>query len=450
MKLNPRLRRHLRWQNGLFALLLLAAAGLLAILASRYHTQFDLTQNGRNSLSPASQEMLRKLDGPVKITVYATEQDAELGDIRKLIRDALAPYLRAKPDIILTFVDPTADPKRAREAGIHLNGEMVVEYGKKSEHLTVLDEQNISNLLMRLARREGRLVMYLTGHGERSLEGPANFDLGDFGRQLAAKGFQVAPLNLATAQDVPANASVLLIASPQVDLLPGEVDKLKRWLDHGGNLLWLADPEPLHGLQPLAETLGLVLDPGTVVDPAAQELRLPATAIPAANYPPHAITQNFSLLTVFPTARRIGTEERPGWHVTTLVEAASRGWVEEGALGGDIRFDAKRDIPGPVPLAAALEKDTEDRSQRVVVVGDGDFLSNSYLGNGGNLDLGINMLNWLAHDDKLITLQPRPNVDSALNLNKTVGAAIGIGFLFALPLLFLVIAVFVWRRRRAS
>ncbi len=446
--MNRSTRLKLKLHNLLFAVLLLAAAALLAVLGQRYHGQWDATLNARNSLSQASLRVLHAVQGPVTITAYATRQDARLGDIRKLIQESMAPYLRAKPDMSLRFVDPSEQPKLAKEAGVKLNGEMVVAYGKRSEHLTVLNEETLTNLLMRLARSSERQVLYLDGHGERKLDGIANYDLGDFGRQLRDKGFLTAPLNLALAQDVPVNAALLVIASPQVDVLPGEEAKIERYLDKGGNLLWLIDPEPLHGLQPLADKLGLALNSGIVVDPAAQDLSLPPTVALATAYGYHPVTQYFNLLTVFPLARQIGIDERRGWHSTALVEAAPRGWVATGKLEGDLRFDSKRDIPGPVTLGITLERQVEDKSQRVAVIGNGAFLSNTYLGNGGNLDLGVNLVNWLAGDDRLIAIQPRAKVDNSLVLNKTSAAIIGLGFLVGLPLAFLVAAVAIWRRRR--
>ena len=69
-----------------------------------------------------------------------------------------------------------------------------------------------------------------------------------------------------------------------------------------------------------------------------------------------------------------------------LVDVAPRGWVEMGKLDGSIAFDKARDVPGPVTIAVALERTVGDRVQRVVVVGNGHFLSNQFLGNGGNLE----------------------------------------------------------------
>ena len=133
------------------------------------------------------------------------------------------------------------------------------------------NEQNFANTLLRLSRISAALIYALDGHGERKFDGQANHDLGEFGRQLRARGMRVAALNTAVAPDVPGNASLLIIASPQTDLQTNEIALVQRHVASGGNLLWLIDPEPLHGLDPVAETLGLVLTPGTVVDPSLRQ-----------------------------------------------------------------------------------------------------------------------------------------------------------------------------------
>jgi ABC-type uncharacterized transport system involved in gliding motility auxiliary subunit len=84
------------------------------------------------------------------------------------------------------------------------------------------------------------------------------------------------------------------------------------------------------------------------------------------------------------------------------------------------------------------------------VVGDGDFLSNSYLGNGGNLDLGLNLVRWLSGDDNLLDIPARTAPDSRLELSRTAGAAIGLGFLFILPLLLIATGLLIWWRRRRA
>jgi ABC-type uncharacterized transport system involved in gliding motility auxiliary subunit len=445
MELNRKTRTALALHHWVFIVLLLALAGLLLATTRIYHANWDLSFNARNSLSAGSSEFLKKLPGPVDITAYASPKS----EVAKSIRDFLTPYQRAKADIRPSFVDPSEQPQLARAAGIQMNGELVVDYAKRSEHLTTLNESSLTNLLMRLARDQERRVMYLDGHGERKLDGQANFDLGDFGAQLANRGFRIAPLKLTLAQEVPHNISMLVIASPRVDLLPTEVDKLKAYLKRGGNLLWLIDQEPLRGMQPIAEELGLVLTPGTIIDPEAQQMNASATMAIGAAYARHPLIGNLDVITLFPLARQIGVLENHGdWQATPLVEVAARGWVEQGALDGPIAFDKGKDMAGPVGVAAVFERSVDNKAQRVVVVGSGGFLANQFLGNGGNLDLGVNMVNWLAGDESLITIQPRATKDANLQLSRTSLTLIAVGWMIALPIALLAGGGLIWWRRR--
>ncbi len=433
-------------QRILILLLVLAAAGALFQLASRYPAQWDVTQNALNSLEPGSVEALSMLKGPVKITVYATEQDAQLGDMRKFIREFVSLYQRYKPDISLAFVDPVKDAEAMRKASIKGNGEMVIEFAGRSEHLTTLNEQSLSGALLRLAHNKDQLLMYLTGHGERKLDGIANHDLGEFGSRLKQLGYRTSSLNLTVAQDVPSNASMLVITHPQIKLLPGEVKKLLRYVENGGNLLWLVDAEPLRGLEPLAEKLSLNILPGIVIDPAAQNMNAPLNWTLGAGYPPHAVTRNFDLITVFPDARALSVDESDDWETHTLVEGAGQGWVSDHGIAK--HMDKNRDIPGPANLAVTLQRTVNDREQRIIVVGSGAFLANVYSGNGGNLDFGINMVNWLADEERLITVQPHAAKDGQIALSKNLLSILSVSFLVLLPLLLVVLGALQWWRRK--
>jgi ABC-type uncharacterized transport system involved in gliding motility auxiliary subunit len=452
MNLNRKLRLRIALQNGAFVVLIVALAGVLASVARELRTQWDISSSARNTLSAASVDIVRKLEDPISVTAYATPQDARYGDLRKLIRDFVARYQRAKPDIRLEFVDPREQPKAAAAAGVKVNGELLIEYGGRRERLSNVSEVEFTNALVRLARAGAKLVMSLDGHGERSLVNIANHDLGDFGKQLAAKGIEINSLNLAIAQEVPDNVALLVIASPQVQLRLTELEKIARYVDRGGNLLWLIDQEPLNGLEPLAERLGLILSPGIVIDPDAVERGgrpVMAVATPGT-YGSHPIVAAMRLNTLFPFARGLSTNTIEGWSAAPLVDVAPRGWIETESLDRRIVFDKGRDIPGPVTIAIALERMHNERTQRAVVVGSGHFLANAYLGNGGNADLGISMVNWLIGDDKLISIQPRRTSDASLALSKTALFVIVVAFLIALPLGLLGLGAFFWWRRRRA
>jgi hypothetical protein len=448
-----KLRIRLTIQSWAFLALFLALVMLLAYIAGEYRKEWDVTRGARNSLSQPTLDVLRQLDGPVSVTAYAVAKDAAGTNVHKLIEERLRPYRRAKRDMQLAFVDPREDPKRAQAAQIRTPNELTIEYRSRIEHMPLGDfnEQSFAGALLRLMRGSESLVLSLEGHGERKLDGIANHDLGEFGRQLQQKGIKLNSLNLALAQEVPTNAAVLVIASPQSDVQASEVEKIQRYLRAGGNLLWLIDPEPLRGLDPVAETLGLVLTPGTVVDFAVRPRSGPPVFAVATSYGNHPITASFRYNTLFPYARQIGLAESEDWRSMPLIEVAQRGWVEMGALDEKPTFDKSRDLPGPVTIAAALERMVGDRQQRVVVVGNGAFLSNTYLGNGGNLQLGTAIVNWLTAEDTLVTVDANPAPDSRLDIGQLTLYAIAFGFLLLLPVAFVLTGFVIWwRRRRAA
>ncbi len=244
MQVNPHTKRRLRLQGVLFYLVFFAVMGLLAWLSTRYSVQADLTAAGRNSLSQASEALLETLNAPVEIRAYVRENPT----LRQSLRDLVGRYQRSKADIQLEFVNPDTHPDEVREQGINLEGELLIRYQGRSEKLANPAEQGLTNVLQRLARSQERWVVFLQGHGERRHDGEANHDLGLFVTELERKGIRVQGLNLAATPAIPDNTSTLVIAGPRVALLPGEVALIQAYVEDGGNLLWLLDPEPLRGL----------------------------------------------------------------------------------------------------------------------------------------------------------------------------------------------------------
>ena len=235
MQITPRTQLQSRLTSIVLTLLIVTLAGLVGWLSVRYTVEFDWTRSGRHTLSEASKQVLAKMDGPIKITAYSRE-DAGLRDaVRKFIHR----YQKIKPDIELHFVNPDVVPDEVRSLGITSYNELLIHYQGRSQHVQPGNEQEFTNTLQRLARGSEYWVAFVEGHGERSALGEANFDLGMWGRQLKNRGFRAQPVNLANLQDVPENTRVLVIAGPQVDLLPGEIKHILDFVDQGGNLLWL-------------------------------------------------------------------------------------------------------------------------------------------------------------------------------------------------------------------
>ncbi len=444
----------IRLQRYSFIIMFLATIGLLAWLSTQYVRQADWTAGNRNSLSADSERLIDSLKEPVVITSFARENEA----LRNQVRDLVARYQHYTSEITLEFVNPDKEPERVRELGVTMDGELRVTYQGRSERVQELTEQAITNALLRTARQGERWISFLTGHGERDPNGQANHDLGNFGAELGRKGLKVQLLNLAQTPIIPDNTSLLVIASPRVALLPGEVDILRRYLELGGNLLWLSDPGEHSGMDKIAEYLGISFLPGIIVDATTQlfGIQNPDFVI-VPEYPSHSVTRELRTMSLFPHAEALEWDRREPWQGLPLLSTQSRAWTETGPMSGEIGYDAGSDErPGPLDIAFALtrahdsadDEPSESREQRVIVTGDGDFISNAYLGNGGNLDLGLNIMSWLSNDDSFIAIRATSAPDQSLNLSNAAQAIIGLGFLFVVPLALLGSGLFIWMRRR--
>lgn len=452
----------LRLQRYSFTLLFLAVVGLLAWLSTQYVRETDWTAGSRNSLSTDSVRTLALFKEPVQITAFARDNKALRGQIKELI----ARYKRHKPNIELSFVNPDAEPERIRELGVTMDGELRVAYQGRSERVQELSEQAITNALLRTQRQGERWIAFLAGHGERDPHGQANHDLGNFGGALERKGLKVQTLNLTQNPTIPDNISLLVISGPQAALLPGEVEILRGYLDKGGNLLWLTEPGETAGLEKIAEYFGIETLPGIIVDASTQLFGIQnPDFVLVTEYPPHPVTRELRIMSLFPHTAALEWKQRAGWEGQPLLSTLERAWTETGKLSGEIRYDADSDErAGPLDIGFVLTRarpgntakstdgaanpDDASQQQRIIVVGDGDFLSNAYLGNGGNLDLGLNMVHWLSNDDSFIAIRAKAGPDQSLVLTNTAQAVIGAGFLFGVPLALLGSGVFIWLRRR--
>lgn len=454
MKVDSRTRLQFRLQSGVFLVLFIALIAVLAWLSNRYSYTVDMSANQRNSLSQESVLLVEKIENPLQVTLFASP----LNESKSLLEALFDRYQQLQPNIKLQILNPDLHPDLLREHDIRYDGEVVMEYQGRHEKLTQVSEANVSSAIQRLLRQGERWLVFLEGHGERHPYREANHDLSLLATQLARKGYTIESLNLTQTSSIPLNTDVLILASPKVPLLPGEVEMLREYLELGGNLLWLADPEQaIDGPDMLADYLAVEFLPGIIVDPNTQLMGLDRVDFAlVVEYPRHAITQNLESMSLFPQAQPLEYHGGEEWQRQNFLRSDQRSWNETGGLSGEIfNGDNDDEISGPLNIGITLsrnlpEEDGTTNEQRVVIIGDADFLSNRYLGNGSNLEIGTNLINWLSHDDRLIAISPRPAPDTRLELSPYSQYAIAFTFMLVLPLGLLVSGLRIWlvRRRR--
>jgi ABC-type uncharacterized transport system involved in gliding motility auxiliary subunit len=450
MNITQKIKRQLKLQNIIFYLLLMIVVVLLAQLSLKTNIHSDWTANNRHSLSVTTGEFLAQLNKPITIQAFISPNSK----YRPSLESILLRYQSMSTHLNVTIINPDFSPELVRQFKIQQQGEMVVSQGNKRQHVLDLSEQSLTNALITVSRQQQQWLVFTEGHGERSPFNTANFNLSVWAEQLTQKGFKFLSLNLIKDNTIPDNATTLVIASPESAWLDGEVDIIRHYIANGGNLLWLAEPNNNQFLTSLAEQLGLEFIPGVIIDPNTEKLNInDPQFLLITDYANHAIGQATTGVTIFPQAVAIESiAKNSDWQSVALLKTAANVWSKTDQDQQPFVFDLGLDTAGPLNIGYLLTRSSDnseqDKHQRIAIIGDGDFLSNTYLGNGSNLELGMAIMNWLAGDDDLINIPVKTTIGNQLDLNPTQSLFIGLGFLILMPLLLLSIGSSIWWYRR--
>jgi len=448
------LRRQHRQQKIFFLSIALVIFLLLGMLALTVQKDWDLSRGARHSLTQTSIDLLNKIKQQdiqnIKFTAFMSKNPVP----RETLRDLIGQYQKHAQNIDFEFIDPSVRPELTRELGVTRDGEVLLTVkqsnGKDhSELLRELSETSVSNALLRLSRDKERFVLFIEGHGERNPFGRANHDLKQFSDELTKKGFQIERFNLSQQPAIPSNTRFIVIASPQLNYLQSEVERIKQYITQGGNVLWLSDPDGLKGLESLLTTLNLSSPKGVVIDQGTQELGIADASFSlVSNYQQHPALSNFNVVSLFPQARTFEIIGDSQWQPLAFLQTADRTWLEKEELKNSVRFNPEVDVQGPLTIGLSLTKKNTDTEQRIILIGDGDFLSNRFLNNGANLPLGLNLFDWLSGEESFLNISFAETLDTSLNINERSLAWIGLFFLFILPGLCFLIALGIWWKRQ--
>jgi ABC-type uncharacterized transport system involved in gliding motility auxiliary subunit len=456
----------------------IAAGGVLAFLAiliainwiaSRQNHRWDLTESKSFTLSDQTKQIVSNLKGPLHIRVfYAKQQDSEQAH-----RDRLDSYEYLSKQVSVEYIDANAKPTEAEKYEVTAVPTLVLEYGGRTQRATSDDETAMANVLKKLIEGKAKKAYFTQGHGEHDpddAQTPQGYKAISAG--LTDENFEVAKLQIAQKGSIPADATVLIVAGATSDFLPQEADLVGAFLKNGGKLFLMIDPPPAKSAtaQPtslisLAKAWGIQVGNDIVVDPRGQLAGFDAS-VPVGMPLQHPINAKAPKLTAYRLARSIVPVEGgvDGHVAQTFMQSGESSWAESDVKG---LYDTGRpeknldkgDKGGPVSLAAAVsapapgnatatDPDAPKPESRLVVVGDSDFASNQMAQIGGNADMFLNAMNWLAQQENLIAIRSKDPEDRRLQLTQN-----DVDLIFWLTVLIIPLALFAngfrvyWKRR---
>lgn len=483
-------RKSFLYSSNLFLIIVLVL-GILVIVnyfLANNHYRLDFTESKLHSLSDQSVQVLKGLKNDVKTTCFFREDNFSRSSMEHLMEI----YTYHSKKIKHEFVDPDKNPGLVKRYDISQDGTTIFESGDKESRVTSTSEEDITNAIIKVSRERKKIIYFLEGHGEASLEEASERGYSQAKNELEKLGYEVKKLTLALSENFPDDCSLLIIPGPEKDLLPNELETIKNYIQEGGRLFFMVDPQSASGLIPFLKDFGIQLEEDLVVDTVSRLIGGDYFMPVVSEYEVHDITRQFRYATFFPYARSVETtEEKPeGVSAEVLAKSSSNSWAERQLEQREVAFDKDKDKAGPISLAAvatiktkkeekkaeeaeeeelkepeekkekeaelkeesgAEEKKEETQSEkegRIAVFGDSDFASNTYYNLSGNGNFFLNTVNWLTEEEDLISIQPKTSSPRTIHLTPSQGRMIFFVSLIILPLVVFITGISIWVRRR--
>lgn len=457
---------------------------------------WDTTRNLRRTLTKNSQEIVKKIDKPLKITTYVNMLDynATYGMPKKKIKDikAFEQFQRFLPNMDIEYVyyyntpvnrywldrypdkplkyfakktcvanrfdlDRCLTPEEIAKR-VDLSKEenrfvRTVEYDGKTAYLRMFDdmmkypgEAEISAVLKNLTGFYPK-VGFLVGHKERSKDKTGDKDYKVISNSfpvrgsLINQGFLVE--NIDIRQEIPAHITVLVLADPKSKFTDEDIQKIEKYIDKGGNLLIAGEPGKQSLLNPIVKKLGIEFADGTIL----QQSKNFDLDLVAAKFTKDAARVGFGfgkkINITMPGVSSIKYEKNGMFDITPiLVSNKEKCWNRLGEIdldSGNEKFNPDTDKKVALPLAVSLTRRLSDKYQKIMVLGDADFMSNSELNRynirNKNSAFAMTMFKWFSDGEFPISIRRDKPLDTKLLIGRSGIAYLRIGFIAILPLI---------------
>jgi ABC-type uncharacterized transport system involved in gliding motility auxiliary subunit len=465
--------------------------GLINFLGIRYHLRLDLTDSQLFTLSPQSRELVSNLPETMKVWLFSKEQNIQ-------DRELLDNYHRQSNKFKFEYVDPQLKPGIAEKFGVKDYGEVYLEFQNKRQVVQIISENErlsevkLTARLQQITSSKTAKIYFLQGHGEHPLSASKGA-ISQAIQGLIDKNFITSGLNLAEQPQVPDDAAVIVVAGPQKELLTGEVTALQNYLNRGGNLLLMIDPNTNPKIDTILKDWGVRLDDRLAIDTSGANLQLGPAAILVTEYGQHPITKDFGKnISVYPLTRPLEIDSVSGIESMALLKTKPYpgSWAESDQKSEKLEFNEGKDLKGPLTLGVALTRKLSNQTSptptpiptnsptpiptnsptpiptnsptpiptnspatakesRLVVFGNSNFAVDGLFGQQLNGDVFLNSVSWLSQQDQqLLSIRPKEPKNRRIIISTFQANLLTISALFLLPLIGLVTGFIIWWKRR--
>ncbi len=420
----------------------LTGALILWLACSQLTKYWDVTSNQRYSLHPVLIEQLQQYADRISVISYGLDE-AALDEVELRLLNSLRQHF---PQLQYQKVEAPAQWEDRGQQGLMFEWqEQQIWIGYP---FAAHPQQLLLKSLTTLNQRQRQWLLFTDGHQESKISKNNARSLSLLSKALQDRGFKLSQASLRELNAIPENTQLVIIASARQDWLVTEQQALMHYLQAGGNLFWLRDPED-HALGWLEDYLGVVKIPGTLIDPVGYDQGTPHPAVILIDqYEAHPLLQSLSSITALPWASGL-SKTGNHWQVTPLLHTHDRVWTELQPEQDNLSYDENvGELKGRFPTLMVLQRQQGRKTQSVVISGDSHFLSDQAINNYDNRQLALNLFYWLTQTDVGKMPKLTQAIDRHLQLSPAVQHLLNWFNPFVLPVLLIATGVWLWHRQK--
>jgi ABC-2 type transport system permease protein len=448
---------------------------LVNILVGMADLKLDLTPNKLFSLTDVTKNELKNLKRDVEIIGLFDDGKISSGDEYKQVTDLLSLYEKY-PHVKVEYVDPDKNPGIIRQ--LDPDGTMnlresdfvvksVVNGNEKKRKLEYYDlfavqmdqytlntyttgsnaEQGFTGAIRYVTSENTPVVYFTEGHNENDVDSTYQV----LKNQIERNNFIVKKLNLLSADKIPDDAGMVVVASPKNDITINEKDVLDEYLYNGGKAIFMfdslaSDPD-LEQFNNLLSKYNIMINHDKVIenDETRHVPQDPATLI--VNIDSNSIIPR-SYVALLSNSRSIGILKNVKEYVktTTLMKTS------ENAVGQMINKSRGEDLKGPLDIGVAVEYTGGMRASKIVVIGNGTFISDDAVNFGdyfyNNVVFFLQSMNWMIDKKDEVIVPTKRYESNTLDITQMQADIMGGVLIVVFPLLILGTGLMVFLRRR--
>lgn len=447
------------------AIILVVAVNLfVTVLNEKFPLKIDLTSNKMYEISDKTKEYLKTYDTPVDIYILSSESDQD-----ERISSVLSQY-EANENINVTNIkmseNPTFGKKYIADGASLTANSVIVDSGNRFKVFSMTElyglnaqtgqytslnvENKITSALKYVSSDTQLKACMVNGHNELETDGVTE--------KLKDENFEVSELNTLT-EDIPSDASLIMIIRPTVDFSKEEISKIDSYLLSGGNVQFYfdADSKELTNLYTYVKSVwGMGVNDNFVIETDMSQsislgqngVTLVVPSVKSTEFTDSIIT-NKRTIAYFPYSKEITREFEANGDITVtpILTSSSSAYTTANEIVAKTGSEQEGEF-----IVGAFSQDKKHNSSvyvsgnTMLLTRDPSILANDY--GLANYDYLMNLINYSIGNDDSFIVEEKALINNVISVSKSATTVIFLITVILIPAIILACGLVIWIKRR--